>query len=430
MFAIALIILGELGSVETLAYIGIWGCLVGLTIVLYGWRTRFLIFPLIILFFIVPLPAFINTMLTFDLKMAASTLSTLMLRFSGVSVFQDGNIIDLGISQMQIVDACSGLRYLMPLLLLALLVGHFFSKGLWRAAILVFLAIPISVLLNSIRIWITGILTVNGHSELAQKLFHDFTGWLIFMIAAGLLYLAAFILKKIGSYPVHKPTKDTGSHSFRIIYPLTISGLICLLFISSGWSIKELPSAKNLPQRMTFKSFPLQIGEWQGKRSFISKEILDSLWADDYVQAAFFNPNSQNMVYLLIPFYEYQGTRHTVHAPQACLLGGGWALTKSNERTVRLNDSKQITIMTMILEKGNSKLLGSYFFMQRGRVFTNPWLNKLYLIWDSITKARTDGALVRAEMVLAPGQTMDEAWVVLEGFIAELWKFLPEYVPM
>ena len=80
MFAIALIILGELGSVETLAYIGIWGCIVGLTIVLYGWRTRFLIFPLIILFFIVPLPAFINTMLTFDLKMAASTLSTLMLR--------------------------------------------------------------------------------------------------------------------------------------------------------------------------------------------------------------------------------------------------------------------------------------------------------------------------------------------------------------
>jgi hypothetical protein len=62
-----------------------------------------------------------------------------MLRVSGVSVFQDGNIIDLGITQLQVVDACSGLRYLIPLLLLGLLVGHFFSKGLWRRVVLHFL---------------------------------------------------------------------------------------------------------------------------------------------------------------------------------------------------------------------------------------------------------------------------------------------------
>ena len=67
IFAIALIVLGELGSVESLAYIGIWGGIVGLTIVLYGLRTRFLIFPLIVLFFIVPLPSFINTMLTLQM---------------------------------------------------------------------------------------------------------------------------------------------------------------------------------------------------------------------------------------------------------------------------------------------------------------------------------------------------------------------------
>jgi exosortase len=99
-----------------------------------------------------------------------------MLRVSGVSVFQDGNIIDLGITQLQVVDACSGLRYLIPLLLLALLVGYFFSKGLWRRVVLLFFVIPVSVLLNSFRIWITGILTVNGHGELAENLFHDFGG--------------------------------------------------------------------------------------------------------------------------------------------------------------------------------------------------------------------------------------------------------------
>jgi EpsI family protein len=173
----------------------------------------------------------------------------------------------------------------------------------------------------------------------------------------------------------------------------------------------------------------MQIGEWQGKRSYIEKKILAKLYADDYVQATYFNPNSRNAIHVLIPFYEYQGTRHTAHAPQACLLGGGWALTQSKERTIKMDNGRDITLMTMNLEKGNSKIMGSYFFFMRGRVITSPWINKFYLMWDSFSRQRTDGALVRAEMVVAPGQSMEEAWVELAGFIAEMWKILPEYIP-
>ena len=84
--------------------------------------------------------------------------------------------------------------------------------------------------------------------------------------------------------------------------------------------------------------------------------------------------------------------------------------------------------MTIKLEKGKSKILG-YFFFMRGRVITSPWMNKLYLMWDSFSRQRTDGALVRAEMVVAPGQSMDDAWVELAGFIAGMWEVLPKYVP-
>jgi EpsI family protein len=463
-FSISLILVGELGSVETLLYIGIWGCIVGIVTVLYGRRIKYLTFPLIILLFIVPLPPYINRMLTFQLKLAASSLATLMLRISGVSVFQDGNIIDLGITQLQVVDACSGLRYLIPLLLLALLVGYFFSKGLWRRVVLLFFVIPISVFLNSFRIWITGILTIKGYGELAENLFHDFTGWLVFMIAGAILFGITLVLKKIGhpstivfTYGAGRPTPvestssgvaerhSTGqaqAHSdlpnkidkveipvAGMTKPIVLTAIVCLMFVTSGYALKKIPSARNLPQRAEFKSFPMQIGKWQGKRSYIDKEILDQLWADDYVQATYFNPKSRNAIHVLIPFYEYQGTRHTAHAPQACLLGGGWALTQSKERTIKLDDGQHITLMTMNLEKGNSKILGSYFFFMRGRVITSPWVNKFYLMWDSFSRQRTDGALVRAELVLAPGQSMEDAWVELAGFIAGLWEVLPEYIP-
>ena len=430
LFSIGLILIGEVGSVETLLYIGLWGCVVGIIFTLYGWRIRYLVFPLIILLFIVPLPPFINRMLTFQLKLAATTVSVIMLRASGVSVFQEGNIIDLGVSQLQVVDACSGMRYLMPLILIALLVGHFYGRKLWRRVILLLLVVPVSIFLNAFRIWITGMLTVKGHEELAQSFFHDFSGWLIFMLATGILVGVAYILRKIGSNKKEKPVIDSGGRQVGVALPAVLTGIICLMFLSSGWALKQIPSARNLPQRSSFKAFPTRIGEWQGKRSYLSKEIMDQLWADDYVSATFSNHNSRNVIHLFIPFYEYQGTRHTAHAPQSCLLGGGWALLSSQERIVQLNPEGPIKIMTMTLEKGNAKILGSYFFFQRGRVITSPWLNKLYLMWDSFAKRRTEGAVVRVELVMAPGQTYEEAWGELEKFIKQLWSILPDYVPL
>ncbi len=430
IFFVGLILVGELGSVVTLLYIGTWGCAAGTIFLIYGRRTRLLAFPLLILLFIVPLPPYVNRTLTFELKLAASSLATFLLRTSGVSVFQDGNIIDLGITQLQVVDACSGLRYLIPLFLLALLIGHFFSKGLWRKVVLLFFVVPVSVFLNSFRIWVTGILTIKGHGELAENLFHDFAGWLIFMIAGVMIFGVTLVLKRIRFG--HKRTKTDDPWSTQVkgmTKPIVPTIIVGLIFVTSGYALKQIPEARNLPQRENFKSFPMQIGKWEGRRSYISKEILDKIWADDYVQATYFKPNTRTAIHVLIPFYEYQGTRHTAHAPQSCMLGGGWALTQSKERAVKLGNGQDITLMTMNLEKGNSKILGSYFFFMRGRVITSPWLNKLYLMWDSFSKQRTDGALVRAEMVVAPGQSMEDAWVELEEFIADLWEVLPRYVP-
>ena len=75
LLSVILMVVGELGSVRALMFMGIWGCVVGLAVTLYGRRVRYLLFPLVVLFFIVPLPPFVNKMLTFKLKMAASTLS-------------------------------------------------------------------------------------------------------------------------------------------------------------------------------------------------------------------------------------------------------------------------------------------------------------------------------------------------------------------
>ena len=83
----------------------------------------------------------------------------------------------------------------------------------------------------------------------------------------------------------------------------------------------------------------------------------------------------------------------------------------------------------MTLTKDDQHLLSSYFFLQRGRVITSPWMHKFYLLRDSLIRNRTDGALVRVELHMADNQSREQAKVELAAFIVLLWQILPDYVP-
>jgi exosortase D (VPLPA-CTERM-specific) len=427
--SILLIIAGELGSMETLLYIGIWGCVIGILYCLYGLRMRQLMFPLLILAFIVPMPPFINQMLTFNLKLAASTLSVMLLRLIGVSVLQDGNIIDLGITQMQVVDACSGLRYFVPLILMALLFGYFYGRRLWQKIVLLVIVLPLSIVVNGARIFVTGMLHIWGYPELAENFFHDFSGWLVFMIAGAILFGVSLVLRKIGPDRIAPAVKDSGGRVVSVQRQLAITIVLCLVFVGSGWALQRLPSAANLPERSSFKSFPMEIGKWSARRNYIDDAILKELWADDYVSATYSRDGIPNTIQLLIPFYEYQGTRHTAHAPQSCMLGSGWALAESHDRSVDVGNGRQISVRVSLWKKGDYTIYGAYFFLTRGRVITSPWANKFYLIADAFTRQRTDGALVRMEVSMVPGQSISDADALLEDFLRGLWPVLGAYVP-
>ena len=83
----------------------------------------------------------------------------------------------------------------------------------------------------------------------------------------------------------------------------------------------------------------------------------------------------------------------------------------------------------MVLEKNRQLLLSNYWFYQRGRVIGDAYTNKWFLFYDSLTKRRTDGALVRIEMPLREGQTVEQGQAVMDAFTQELMEILPAYVP-
>src|SRR3954451_24946984 len=152
-----------------------------------------LAFPLFLLCFMLPLPALIFNSIMFPLQIIASQLADAALTLLNIPVLREGNILELPTQRLSVVEACSGIRSLLSLTFLSLVYGYFFEKKMWIRVMLFVATVPIAILANGSRVTITGILT-QIKPEFAEGFFHESTGWVIFMIALGILLIFHRIL--------------------------------------------------------------------------------------------------------------------------------------------------------------------------------------------------------------------------------------------
>ena len=95
--------------------------------------------PILLLIFAIPLPYFINSTLSWRLQLLSSQLGVAVIRLFQIPVYLEGNVIDLGNYKVQVVEACSGLRYLYPLMSLGFLAAYFFQAPLWKRLLVFFI---------------------------------------------------------------------------------------------------------------------------------------------------------------------------------------------------------------------------------------------------------------------------------------------------
>lgn len=145
-----------------------------------------LAFPLLLLIFMIPLPAVIYNQITFPLQIFASQTAETLLGWIGIPVLRDGNILELASQKLSVVEACSGIRSLLSLSFLSQVYAYVFDTRVWMRWALLAATIPIAILANSGRVTATGILS-EIDTELANGFFHSLEGWLIFLVALALL---------------------------------------------------------------------------------------------------------------------------------------------------------------------------------------------------------------------------------------------------
>ena len=181
---------GQFGSELFLSRVSLIGVLAGLVLFLAGWtHLRLLAFPLAFLLLMVPLPEIIFNRITFPLQMLASQVGEVVIAASGVPVMREGNVLLLPNRALEVAEACSGIRSLMSLTMLAVALGYFTEKRTWARVLIALAAVPIAVAANALRVAGTGLASYWISPDAAEGFFHTFSGWLMFIVALGGLLL-------------------------------------------------------------------------------------------------------------------------------------------------------------------------------------------------------------------------------------------------
>jgi exosortase D (VPLPA-CTERM-specific) len=437
---LALGVVGRLTSLFTIQHLALLVVIAGLTLALAGRSAlRLLAPPLAVLIFMIPLPNILLNTLSSELQLISSGIGVWLMRLAGIAVFLQGNVIDLGSYKLEVAEACSGLRYLLPLMTLSFLMACFYRTAVWKRLVLFLSSIPITVLMNSLRIALIGIMVDHWGTSVAEGLLHQVQGWMMFMLSTAILLLEVIVFSRLDrarrpwrelfGLETPAPIPAGAARRLRALPSPLLAGASMLLLFSV--TALALPSVtESIPARENFASFPLRVGTWTGQREALDKVYLDALRLDDYLLADYVQTRGAP-VNLYVAWYDTQRAGYSTHSPKACLPAGGWRIEDLREvdlANVRI-DSRPLRVNRALIQYGDQRQLVYYWFQQRGRVVTNEYLVKWYLLVDTVLRHRTDGALVRLITPAPSSVPLDSADHTLQGFAAAIASHLDRYLP-
>lgn len=441
------LLIGGVGNLARIPDIVTYGMIIwvfGLVLVTFGFNRGVLFWAAVVhLVFMLPLPAFIYWKLSITLQGFSAWMGVEFIRLMNIPVYLDGNIIDLGKYRLDVAEACSGLRYLFPIMSFSYIFCMLYSGPLWHKVVLLVSAAPITMLMNSFRIGVIGVLVDSYGIEHAEGFLHTFEGWVIFIACIAILFGLARVLQysagdRRSLMEVLELDFDGLGGQLRRVFSIDRSkGLAAAVILTAGAAailhIAPAPTPAEI-KRDPLVIFPQKLGDWRaGLPERLDPDIERVLGADDYYGSNFGRAGERANVSLFIAWYRSQTEGSGIHSPEVCIPAGGWEMSDidATDVTVKGPGGADVTVPVnrAIIRRGLQRQVVYYWFEGRGRRLTSDYEAKAMLLVDSATIGRSDGALVR---ILTPlGQQEDEAAgdARLKAFLAELLPALPTYVP-
>lgn len=418
---LALYVIFTLSRVTYIGFISLFLVVIGLLLLQGGVRLiQVLSFPILLFFIMLPLPLVLVKAVTFRLQILSSLLAAKFLQVLGHPVFLQGNVIDLGTRQLQVVEACSGMGYLVSALILGIIFSYFYQRRPWKIAILLFSVVPLTVLANALRL-----VCIAFFPFLQEGFSHMAIGLIIFILVFLFLTLLNWLLNTLSPPLVDQlalsatPEKTSPPESPVSHNRYYLAGL-ALIILAVTFTL-FLGHTQPVPLVKDFDRFPLTLGPWVGSRSYVDHDILDVLGTNEYFEANYANPQ-HGQVSLWIAYYPDNFKELGIpHNPETCMVGGGWKILSDQQIELAPN----APVRYLLMERAGVRQVVYYWFLQNNRWISGTSSMKIYLTLDAMLNRRNNGALIR---IITPAQSnLEEAQGRLRLFANSLLPSLKEF---
>lgn len=412
----------------------------GILLLSFGWAQGRQFWPPVLhLVYMLPLPGVLYYGLSTWLQGVSSELGVWFLYQISVPVFLDGNIIDLGVYKLHVAEACSGLRYLFPILSFSYIFAVLYKGPMWHKAVLLISAAPITVVMNSLRIAIAGAVVDRYGIEYVEGVSHFMEGWVIFVACVGILFLLARVMlllnpQKMGLVEALDLDFDglwPQAQRLRLIEPsrALIVTTVLMLVGALAWAVVP---ARELAQvsREGFYAFPRQLEGWTASAPMrLDPETAKVLAADDYHSVTLTKPGAGQPVDFFMAWYQDQMEGGT-HSPTICLPSAGWEIAGLQSVAAPADVAgAPFTMNRTIIQKGMQRMLVYYWYDQQGSRTASSYAAKLQMTLSKVRTGRSDGAIVRLITAIGPGESEAVAEARLQDALRAVVVPLPAFLP-
>lgn len=399
-----------------------------------------LVLPLGFLVFMIPVPPVIERHLGIFLKAISSRMGGTIINIFNIPVHVTGNVIDLGVTQLQVVDACSGMRYLFALLALGVVYANFFERAMWKRVVVVLSTLPIAVITNGLRIGITGILTDKYGARVAEGFFHGFSGWTLFMAAFAFLFV---IGRMLAFFPpkssLRKGGKDnpgndgtTGKDNKTVVHDninhafYTAIGILVVVGLLS-MSTKALPAVMI---KDGLSKFPVEFAEWQGRSKLVDPEIIIASGAEESYSGNYKGSTGKAIsLYIGYRSTAFLANENFFHSPTVCLPASGM---QTVEETTRIIDNVpqfgRLKVSRLVMEHMGNRQLVYFWFQTKDKATHDKNVNRFHLALHAIKRDNTHDLFIRPITPVYPGEKVEDAEKRMDRFVREMMAALLQFL--
>jgi len=204
--------------------------------------------------------------------------------------------------------------------------------------------------------------------------------------------------------------------------------LVVLMMFFTGLLVRGVNLTEATPPKKPFDAFPMEIGEWTGEKGRFDERIYDALGVDDSILGSY-RSSRGDVVQLYVGYYHSQKKGDLIHSPKNCMPGSGWNITNYSIEEVGGNQTEDtFKAIKLLIENGGEQQVVLYWFQSRGRIISSEYMQKIYLVVDSIFKRRTDGSFVRLISPVHNGD-LETTTQKMKAFAHELAPYLHAYIP-